>query len=149
MLQHVYNCVLKWQIILPLTLILPTTLPSFPSSTKDKDQPWVSLGRCGSTDASVGLVSITAGITVERPSFQCDYVQREKTHRPGISSLLLTLELCSVALSFALPYLLPPTRDVCITAHHRCITVHHRGPRLPWGQSLTAHDQCSPHPGPN
>ena len=41
MLQHVYNCVLEWRIILPLTLILPTTLPSFPSSTKDKDQPWV------------------------------------------------------------------------------------------------------------
>ena len=41
MLQHVYNCVLEWRIILPLTLILPTTLPSLPSSTKDKDQPWV------------------------------------------------------------------------------------------------------------
>ena len=32
---------LEWRIILPLTLILTTTLPSLPSSTKDKDQPWV------------------------------------------------------------------------------------------------------------
>ena len=78
-----------------------------------------SIGRFGSTDASVSLVSITVGITVEHPSFLCDYVHSTKKHRPGISSLLLTLELCNVALSFALPYLLPPTRQVCITVHHR------------------------------
>ena len=28
MWQHVYNCVLEWRIILPITLILSTTLPS-------------------------------------------------------------------------------------------------------------------------
>ena len=59
------------------------------------------IGRFGSTDASAVLVSFTVGFTVERPSFLCDYVQRKKKHRPGISSLLLTLELCSVALSFS------------------------------------------------
>ena len=34
-----------------------------------------------------------------------EYVHSTKPHRPGISSLLLTLKLCTVALSFALPYM--------------------------------------------
>ena len=104
-----------------------------------------SIGRFGSTDASVGLVSITVGITVGRPSFLCDYCPKEKNHRPGISSLLLTLELCSVALSFALPYLRPPTRQVCITVHHRA------SPRLSSPRALASsrNDHCSPHTGPN
>ena len=97
-----------------------------------------------STDASVSLVSFTVGITVERPSFLC-IVQRKRKHRLGISSLLLTLEFCSVALSFSLPYLLPPTREVCFTVLYRA---------SPWrssalGQSSTSHDQCSLHPKPN
>ena len=89
----------------------------------------------------MGLVSITVGITVERPSFLCDYCPKEKNHRPGISSLLLTLELCSVALSFALPYLRPPTREVCITVHHRA------SPRLSSPRALASsrNDHCSPH----
>ena len=59
----------------------------------------------------MSLVSITVGITVEHPSFLCDYVHSTKTHRPGISSLLLTLGLCSVTFMFTFLYLLPPTRD--------------------------------------
>ena len=69
------------------------------------------MGRFGSTDASVSLGRITARVTAEHPSFLCDYVQSKKTHRPGISSLLLTLGLCSVAFRFTILYLLPRTRD--------------------------------------
>jgi len=32
------------------------------------------IGRFGSTDASVSLVSFTVGFTVERPSFLCDQI---------------------------------------------------------------------------
>ena len=103
------------------------------------------IGRFGSTDASVSLGRVTARVTAEHPSFLCDYCPKEKNHRPGISSLLLTLELCSVALSFALPYLLPPTREVCITVHHRA------SPRLSSPRALASsrNDHCSPRPGPN
>ena len=48
---------------------------------------------------------VTAGVTVERLPSVRDYVQSTKPHRPAISSLILTLNLCSVALSFALPYM--------------------------------------------
>ena len=66
----------------------------------------LDIGRFGSTDASVSLVRVTARVTAEHPSFLCDYVQRKKTHRPGISSLILTLEPCSVTFMFTLLYLL-------------------------------------------
>jgi len=39
-----------------------------------------SIGKFGSTDASVGLVRISAWVSAERPSFICDYVQRKKAH---------------------------------------------------------------------
>ena len=38
------------------------------------------IGKFGSTDASVGLVRISAWVSAERPSFICDYVQRKKAH---------------------------------------------------------------------
>ena len=72
---------------------------------------FVPIGRFGSTDASVSLGRVTARVTAEHPSFLCDYVQSKKSHRPGISSLLLTLGLCSVTFMFTFLYLLPPTRD--------------------------------------
>ena len=102
------------------------------------------IGRFGSTDASVSLARVNAWVNAERPSFLCDYVQRKKAHRPGISSLLLTLGLCSVALSFALPYLLPPTRDAGSTLGQRWVNAPCFSPAL----ASRGNDQCSPHPGP-
>jgi len=40
----------------------------------------IPIGKFGSTDASVGLVRISAWVSAERPSFICDYVQRKKAH---------------------------------------------------------------------
>ena len=78
--------------------------------------------RFGSTHAWVGLVRISARVSAERPSFLCDYVQSKKTHRPGISSLLLTLEPCSVALPFAILFLLALTRDGGSALHQRWVS---------------------------
>ena len=71
---------------------------------------------------------VTAGVTVERLPSVRDYVQSKKPHRPGISSLILTLELCSVALLFALPYMYISSAIGWVTAGHR---EGHRGHRLP------------------
>jgi hypothetical protein len=102
-------------------------------------------GRFGSTDASVSLVRVTARVTAEHPSFLCDYVQSKKTHRPGISSLILTLEPCSVTFMFTLLYLLPPTRD----GGSPRVTARVTAATSPQALSSPARDQCSPHRGPN
>jgi hypothetical protein len=69
----------------------------------------LAIGSIGPTEYSVRsprvTARVTAGVTVERLPSVRDYVQSEKPHRSGISSLILTLKLCSVALSFALPHM--------------------------------------------
>ena len=112
-------------------------------STEGKNN---SIGRFGSTDASVSLGRVTARVTAEHPSFLCDWVKSKKSHRPGINSLLLALGPCSVALSFALPYLLPPTRDGGSTLWVNAGSTLLASPRA---LGSSRNDQCSPHPGPN
>ena len=128
-----------------LQRLAPSSPLCLPRDSRGKGTgPTLPIGRFGSTDASVSLARVNAWVNAERPSFLCDYVQRKKAHRPGISSLLLTLGLCSVALSFALPYLLPPTRDAGSTLGQRWVNAPCFSPAL----ASRGNDQCSPHPGP-
>ena len=92
-----------------------------------------TIGSIGPTEYSIRsprvTARVTAGVTVERLPSVRDIVQSTKPHRPGISSLILTLELCSVALSFALPYMYISSAIGWVTAGHRGSP---RGsPRLP------------------
>jgi len=115
-----------------------------------------TIGSIGPTEYSIRsprvTARVTAGVTVERLPSVRDIVQSTKPHRPGISSLILTLELCSVALSFlyfTCIYQGPLDGSPRVTAGHH---EGHRGYRLlasPRALSSTAHDHCSPPPGPN
>ena len=95
------------------------------------------IGSIGPTEYSVRPFSITAA----SPQHHRRYHRRAlsirtrlcvpstKPHRPGISSLIPTLKLCCVPLSFALSYRYISSAIGWVSAASPCITA---APHLPW-----------------
>jgi hypothetical protein len=102
----------------------------------------VPIGRLGHTRYFMWHFRVTAGVAAERLPSVRDNVQSTKPHRAGISSLILTFKLCSVALSFAIPYM-------HISKAIGWVTAGHRGSSSALALSSSGNDHCSPHPGPN